>query len=444
MTSQIIPFNLEAEIACLGSILLKNSTADTVFAHINPEDFYDGRNKLIAETIREHVVSGTQQPIDIITLTDELNSRAKLGQAGGNEYISGLIDSVPTTSNVEHYAELIKNKATLRKLIESGNQIIGMARDSELSVEQALDKAQQAVFDIDKKNYNEYDNITNVLKATVNKLEQNYHGGGKSDIIKTGFRDLDELLGGLHKGNLIVIGGRPSMGKTALAVNIMENIAIRREETQAVGYFSMEMSKEELCIRLLCSQARIPSDKFRKDTLADNDWPRLIEAADRIYKTPVYLDETSNLSLAELTTKARKMVKQENVKLIIVDYLQLMETPNLGIPREQFISSLSRGLKRLARQLEIPIIALTQLNRTPDKRDDKRPFLSDIRESGAIEQDADIVCLVHRQSVYEPDNEEVQNRAEIMIAKNRHGEIKPVTMTFLGAFTRFENFEPDE
>jgi len=434
-----IPYNLEAETACLGSILMKNNLADLVFTKINNNDFFDGRNKIIAETISNHLKKNVHEPIDIITLTDELKASNKLHQAGGVEYISNIIDSIPTTSNAEYYAEMVKEKSILRQVIECGNQIIAFGHDSEISVSETLDRSQQLLFNITRSHYSDYKKLKFVLEDAINKLEANYKNKGKSIGIESGFRDFDNMIGGFHGSNLIVIGGRTATGKSALAINIMENIAIRSDEKTGVGFFTLEMSKAEVCMRILCSQARIPSEKFLKNTLVEGDWSRIVNAANNMVDAPIFIDDTPSLSLYELSTKVRRMVK-EDVRLIIVDYLQLMGPYDTKIPREQHIASISKGLKRLARELDIPVIALTQLNRLPETRDNKRPFLSDIRESGSIEQDADIVCFIHHQSIYEPDNEEYKNKAEIIVAKNRHGKTGKIDMSFFGPYTRFENF----
>lgn len=435
-----LPYNLEAEVACLGSVLMKNSVAESIFSKIEPNDFYDGRNKIIAEYIQDHINKASQAPIDIISLTDRLKESDKITNAGGIEYISNIIDSVPTTSNAEHYADIVKGKAVLRQIIECGNSIIGYANDNELSVPEALDRSQKELFNISKTNTQDYLPLKAILEDTINTIETNYKNKGTAIGIETGFTDIDNKVGGFHNSNLIIIGGRPAMGKTAFIISVAENIAIKAQNRVGVGIFSLEMSKHELCLRILCSQSRIPSEAFRKNTLSESDWPRLFNAANNMSDAPIFIDDTPSLGLYEISSKARKMV-QEGAKLIIVDYLQLMGSHESNVPREQHIASISRGLKRLAKELEIPVIALTQLNRGSDKRDDKKPFLSDIRESGSIEQDADQVIFIHRQEVYEPEKEEFKNKAEIIIAKNRHGQVGIVEMFFHGAFTRFENLE---
>lgn len=434
------PYSQEAEVACLGSILLKNSLIDDVFAIVTPQDFYDGRHQIIAGGVFEHRSKRGQEPIDIVTLTNQLKAVESLLDAGGAEYLSALISLVPTTTNAEYYARIVSDKSLLRKIIDAGNDIIAYALKEEAEVHQTLNEAQQRLFSIVKEKYQDFESFNTVLKNAFDTIQKHYNDKGSAIGIETGFRKLDELLAGLHSSNLVIIGGRPSMGKTALALSIVQNIAIDRKDKTGVGIFSLEMSKYELCLRLLCAESKIPMGKLRKNALIESDWPKLIAGAEKMHKAPIYIDDSPGLTMLELFSKARRMV-QLGVKLIVVDYLQLLsgqESQN-NQSREQFISSVSRGLKMLAKELDIPILALTQLNRSSESRTDRRPILSDIRESGSIEQDADIVCFVHRPSVYEPDKEELKNEAEIIVGKNRHGKTGIVSLYFHDDYPRFEN-----
>lgn len=438
------PYNREAETACLGSVLLKNSLIDDVFSVVMPQDFYDGRHQIIAEGIFEHRSKKGGEPIDIVTLSSQLKASDQLLEIGGAEYLSSLISLVPTTSNAEYYAQIVSDKSLLRKIIDAGNDIIADALKEDAEVHQTLDSAQQRLFGIIKEKYQDFEDFNTVLKNAFDTIQKHYNDKGSAIGIETGYKKLDDLLAGLHPTNLMVIGGRPSMGKTALALSIIQNISIDRQEKIGVGIFSLEMSKYELCLRLLCAESKIPMEKLRKNVLKDFDWPKLIAGAEKMHKAPIYIDDSPGLTMLELCSKARRMV-QLGVKLIVVDYLQLLsgqETQN-NISREQFISGVSRGLKMLAKELDIPILALTQLNRSNESRTDKRPLLSDIRESGSIEQDADIVCFVHRQSVYEPEKEELKNEAEIIVGKNRHGKTGMASLYFHGDYPRFENLSED-
>jgi len=434
---ETIPHSPEAEAACIGSILLKNNLIDDVFTQIKPDDFFDGRNRIIADIIINRNETHSQEPIDIITLQTLLEKSKKLDSAGGISYINKLIDGVPTTANALHYAQIIKEKSQLRKLIDAGYSIVSYGTSANLNAEDALDKAQTDLFNLSKNRYSDYCTFKSALKDTIDKIEKNYKKKGHIGI-PSGYRELDDKISGFHESNLIILGGRPSMGKTALALSLVQNIAINRHEKTGVGIFSLEMTRIEICSRILCAESRIPQDKIRKNAIIESDWPKLLKAMDKLINAPIFIDDTPGLTLHEIMSKARRMY-HEGCRIFIIDYLQIMDSSNPNIPREQFIASVSRGLKQLARELAVPIIALTQLNRSSETRTDKRPILSDIRESGSIEQDADIVMFIHRPAYYEPEREEIQNDAELIIAKNRHGQTGPAHLFYDGQFTRFDN-----
>lgn len=446
LSDQKIPFNLEAETACLGAILLKNSVADEVFSKITAADFYDGRNRTIAEAISHHLGERRGMPVDLVTLTHSLRAEGMLERAGGVAYVTGLVDQVPTASNASHYAEIVREKSLLRRLIRCGQDIVGYATGTEFQVEEALEKSQQSLFELIKNEYADYGNLRTILKDTIDTVEKNYKNKGKAIGIETGFRDLDHFISGLHPSNFVIIGGRPGMGKTALVLSLIQNTSIHREEKVGVGIFSLEMSRMELCLRMLCAESRIPLTKFRKNALIESDWPKLFQGAERMHMAPIFIDDNAGLTIHELTAKARRMY-QEGVRLIIVDYIQLMgsASQNSFMPREQFIASVSRSLKQLARELDIPIIGLTQLNRSSEARPgaEREPRLSDIRESGALEQDADIVLFIHRNTGGE-EAAETQNLVDIIVAKNRHGERGKLQLFFNAAYTRFENYARGE
>ena len=432
-------------MACLGSILLKNSLIDNIFSRVSADEFYDGRNRSIARLIHEHREKRGHEPIDSLTLTDRLRMGNKLQEVGGAEYISGLIANVPTTSNAEHYAKIIHEKSILRRIIEGSYATVDEACDEQKEVGDIMDRAQQRLFEIVREEYRDFKDFYTILKESFQVIEEIHKNRGKSIGVETGFTKLDDVITGFQPSNLIIIGGRPSMGKTAFALSIVQNISIRGSEPIPVGFFSLEMSHYELCLRLLSAESEVPMEKIRKGALIDTDWPLLIQAANHMRETPIYIDDSPNLTMLELAAKARQMVKL-GVRLIVLDYLQLIggQEANRNYSREQFISSISRGLKMLAKELNIPIVAISQLSRAPEQRGEHRPQLSDLRESGAIEQDADIVCFVHRQWVYEESKdeprEEIRNKGEVIVKKNRQGRTGKVTLYFHDAYPRFDNF----
>jgi replicative DNA helicase len=439
LTGQKIPYNLEAELACLGAILLKNDLAETLFGIISPEDFYNGRNRVIAETILRIRTERANLPVDLITLTDYLKNENKLSQAGGIEYISQILDAVPTTANAERYAEIVRDKALQRKLSECGREIVALSGSADVTVAQALDSSQQLLFNLETKRNSDFEVMGDILRKTIDQVEENYRNKGRAVGIPTGFRDLDRIIGGFQESNLIIIGARPGIGKTSFALSIVENISIHREEKIPVGIFSLEMTRNELCLRVLCAESRVPSEKVLRNQLHESDWPRLIQGAEKMLDAPIYIDDSSGISLYELTAKARRMRQRYKVELVIVDYLQLMASSGSNqMQRQEFVASLSRGLKQLARDLKIPVIALTQLNRNLETRGagEKEPKLADIRESGAIEQDADLVIFLHK-----PDGEEdeMKNHRDVIVAKNRHGQTSKFSLFFNAGLTRFEN-----
>ena len=446
-SKEATPFSLEAETACLGAVLLKNNLFDGIFAKVEPSYFYDGRNKIIAETILSIRKKRGQEPIDLVTLINELKTNKQLSAVGGTEYVSNLIDTVPTTTNSEQYATIVREKALLRQISDCGHAIISLAKRGDLDANKVLDQAQEAIFNIAKSQYSDFLDFKTAVHKTFEELQEHYNNTGRSIGIESEFKRLDDVLAGMHPSNLIIIGGRPAMGKTAFVLSVLENIAIskREKERVPVGFFSLEMSHQELCTRILCAKARLPTEKLRKNALSESDFPKLMNAAENMYNAPVYIDDTPGLNILEIASKARRMVDL-GVKLIVIDYLQLIggEESSRYTAREQFISYISRSLKKLARSLKIPIIGLTQLNRANESRTDKRPLLSDIRESGAIEQDADVVCFIHRESYYQRDNEELKNQAEVIVAKNRHGRTDTVKLLFHGHYPRFDNLSEDD
>lgn len=456
-----LPNNTEAELACLGALILKNDLYDNIFPKLDYRDFYDGRNKIIAQALIDYRNGKGDAPFDILTLTEILKKKELLKKAGGGEYISDMIDAVPTTSNIDYYADIIKEKANLRKIIEINRKTIEQAFDNTES-RLLLENALQTLFNLSVLEYQEYEHIKTPLVESIEFLESNFRSGVVSGIL-SGFKELDDIIVGFQKSNLIIIGGRTGMGKTAFALNIVENVSmgdslphyIRNEipltQKYHLGIFSLEMSKSEICMRFIASQTSTTLRALRKAEIPDTKWQALIDFVDKAKNTQIYIDDTPGITIQELASKARKM-KKEGVEIIIIDYLQLINVSDYRIPREQQISMISKQLKNLARELDIPIIALTQLNRSADNRDDKTPRLSDIRESGAIEQDADLVIFI---SEFKSDNKkDEKNEKEdeeefpekdikrITVAKNRHGATGSIRLNYEGKFLRFSDYNP--
>ncbi len=468
-----LPFSKDAEAACLGALLLNNNLFEDVFTKLNPEDFYDGRHKLIAKTLIAFRLEKGDMPLDLITLGEELRKKDLLHRVGGLEYINSLVDSVPSTTNVKDYANIVFEKSLLRKIITIGGETIDEAKQSHFSSE-VLDKCMQKYFALSFEEYKDYEHISNSLKSTIDIIEKNYRDQGYVGI-SSGYKKLDELIVGFQKSNLIIIGGRTGMGKTAFALNMVENMAFvandksNGEDKLGIGFFSLEMSKTEICMRILANQTNISLNEFKNASFKDSKWQSLIQTADRAKKTNILIDDTPGIDIRELSSKARKMVK-DGVDIIFVDYLQLITEQDNQISREQQISSVSKQLKNLARTLNLPIIALTQLNRSADSREDKTPRLSDIRESGAIEQDADLVLFIHRsddkkvivqgtetldEASFDKSSKNLASSSpsttndfyeskfptKIYVSKNRHGPIGEVKLTFIGKYLRFTEDE---
>ena len=437
-----MPHDSAAEMACLGAVLIKNKLIDEIFSSLKADDFYDGRHQIIIKSFLDHRNQQGNIVIDTITLKDILDKKSLLKEAGGLHYITQLIDSVPSISHAGHYASIVKEKSLLRQIMDICEQGKLEAAKSELDTFTILEQVQQRLFDLIKTGYSDYEHIRDVISAGLAKLEDQLKNQGNFMGIPTGYRELDDLIGGLCDGHLIIIGARPSMGKTALAISLLQNMSISpRMKPISAGFFSLEMPKTEIGLRLLAAEAQISGDKFRRGHSIERDWEHIVKAAETIIKAPIYIDDTPNLTINELSAKTRKMV-QEGVQIIFVDYLQLMSHPNETINREQQIATISRRLKGIARELSIPVVALTQLNRATETRPNKIPMLSDIRESGSIEQDADIVCFIHREDYYRPPNEEHNNIATIKVAKNRHGATGDAKLMFHSHYARFDNLAP--
>ena len=435
MIKRLPPHNIEAEAAVLGSILINPESMNKVVELLEPDHFYSPQNKLIYEAV--FTLYNQNKPTDVLSLAEYFRSRNKLDDIGGIEYLSELgLDNV-LSSNVEYYAQIIKENALKRKLVNAGSIIIEeVFKNPEAEV--ALEVAEKTIFDIaQQKSSQDVKLITNLLMETVEQLEFRFNNKGSYTGVPSGYYDLDAMLAGFQKSDLIILAARPSMGKTAFALNIAQNIGI--EQHVPVLIFSLEMSAGQLTQRILCSEAEIDAQRARTGELNEQEWEKIADVMNKLHEAPILIDDSSGVTLSDIRAKARRIkTKYPDLGLIIIDYLQLIEDKTI-MDRNQAISGISRGLKSLARELNVPIISLSQLSRKVEDRTDKRPMLSDLRESGAIEQDADVVMFVHREEYYDKENPELKNKASIIIAKQRNGPVGSVDLLFLGSTTKFKN-----
>ena len=379
------------------------------------------------------------EPIDLITVSEQLKIRGSIDAVGGLEYLTNLVNAVPTTANAKHYAKIVEEKSILRRLIKTSSEIINMGYDETEEVEYILDRAEKGIFDISqKRNSQGFVQIKDVLIETFDRLEELYNNKGNVTGIPTGFVDLDHKTAGLHNSDLVLIAARPAMGKTSFVLNIAQYAAIHSQVPVAI--FSLEMSKEQLVNRMLCCEAMVDAQKMRTGQLEDSDWQKIAKALGPISDAPIYIDDTPGVTSAEIRAKCRRLKLEKDLGLVIIDYLQLMQGRGRSESRQQEISEISRSLKILAKEINVPVIALSQLSRAPEMRSDHRPILSDLRESGAIEQDADIVMFLYRDDYYNPETEK-KNVAEVIVAKHRSGSTGTVELAWLGQYTKFANLE---
>jgi replicative DNA helicase len=438
LTDKLPPQNLEAERACLGSMLLDKEAIEVAIDILTEEDFYSEQHRIIYKTLLE--LYGRSTPVDIVTLTDFLRGSGELDSAGGVAYVSSLLDETPTSANAEYYAKIVEQKSLLRKLIRASSNAISLCYDAEQDAYEVVDEAEKLIFDVtERKGVRGYFPISEVIKDSITAIEKLFHRGDNYTGIPSGFKELDDLTSGFQRSEFIVVAARPSVGKTAFALNIAQNVAI--QQGLKVAVFSLEMSKEALMQRMLCSEARIDSQRLRKGLLRTEEWGPLTTAAGKLSEATIFIDETPGISDMQLRAKARRIQSRHGLDLVIVDYLQLMSSIRKKEGRTQEISEISRSLKALARELSIPVIALSQLSRAVETRGrDKRPILSDLRESGAIEQDADVVIFLYRDELYNPQSDR-EGLAEIIIQKQRNGPTGTIELKFFKEFTRFENYE---
>jgi replicative DNA helicase len=436
------PHSLEAEQSLLGGLMLDQRAWDQVADSVSAEDLYRADHRLIFGAIAALIE--TNQPPDAVTVSEHLQRAGQLEAAGGLPYLARLVEDVPSAANIRAYAKIVRDRAMLRQLIEIGGDIAASANATEgLSVAEIVDLAEQRVFEIADRGQRRgsgFVQLKQILPKTIDRLDFLSHSTSDITGISTGFGDMDKMTAGLQRGELIIIAGRPSMGKTTLAVNIAENAAIGTQTPTAI--FSMEMSAEQLSFRMLGSIGRVNQTRLRTGKLSEEDWSRIDSAVSMMSNAPIYIDDSGALTPTEVRARARRLKREHGLGLIVLDYLQLMQVSGTTENRATEISEISRSLKALAKELDVPVIALSQLNRSVEQRQDKKPVMSDLRESGAIEQDADLIVFIYREEVYEPETPR-KGIADIIIAKQRNGPVGEFHLTFLGEFTKFENLVPD-
>lgn len=441
LTKEILPpQNTEAEMAVLGSMLIDENAIGVAIEALDKNSFYKDYHQKIYDVILS--LYNDNRAIDLITLTDELKRTGMLDKIGGVSYLTEMANSVPTAANIGHYVAIVKEKFILRSLITNCTKIIQSSYQSEGNVSELVDEAEKLIFEVsDNRQRGSFLALKEIIKDSIETIDRLYQNKAHVTGIPTGFIDFDLKTAGLQSSDLIVIAGRPSMGKSALALSMAEYAGVVARIP--IAMFSLEMSKEQLCQRMLCSHAKVDANKVRTGYLVASDWPRLTAAAGKLSEAPIFVDDTPAISVMELRAKARRLKANHDIKMIIVDYLQLMRGSGYVESRQQEISDISRSLKALARELNIAVVAISQLSRAVESRTDHRPQLSDLRESGAIEQDADVVVLILREEYYSPTPEN-EGIAEIMIAKQRNGPVGSFKLAFLKEFTRFENIARTE
>ena len=435
LIERVPPQNIEAEQAVLGAMLIGKEAIARVTELLKGGDFYREAHRLIFEAMLD--LYNRNEAVDMITVIELLKREDNLEKVGGIAYVTSLANSVPTAANVHYHAKIVEEKALLRQLIQTSTKIAALGYEGSEEVSQIVDQAEKMILEVSNRRIGgDFTPIKSIVLDAFGKIEQLYESRGGITGLATGFKDLDRLTSGLQKSDLILVAARPSMGKTAFTLNIASNVAIR--EKKAVAFFSLEMSKEQLVQRMLCAEASIDSQKLRIGELEDDDWTKLINAADRLSGAPIFIDDTAGISVLEMRSKARRLKVEHDLSLIIIDYLQLMQGSGGkgGENRQQEISEISRSLKGLARELGVPVVALSQLSRSVESRQVKKPMLSDLRESGSLEQDADIVAFLYREDYYNPDTEN-KNITEIIVAKHRNGPVDSVQLFFHKQFTRF-------
>ncbi|MBP6342549.1 MAG: replicative DNA helicase [Candidatus Omnitrophica bacterium] len=434
---RVPPQNTEAERAVLGAMMIDDEAIGVAIEHIDSSYFYETSHQKIFSAIID--LYSNRKNVDFITLSDQLKTQGLMDAVGGASYLSRLVDQVPSAANIRHYANIVKEKGVQRKLIKNATEIISRSYEKGVNVEELVDSAEQLIFEIaTARQKQEAAHIKDILKETMEVIDNLYRKKQSVTGVPTGFSKFDEMTSGLQKSDLIIVAARPSMGKSAFAASIAEHAAI--DQKIPVAFFSLEMSKESLVQRMLCSQAGVDAHRVRTGFLSPSEWPMLTKAASKLSNVPFFIDDTPAISVLELRAKARRLKASHNIQLLVLDYLQLMRGSSRSESRQQEISEISRSLKALARELQLPIIAISQLSRAVESRTDHRPQLSDLRESGAIEQDADVVVLLMREEYYTPTDEN-RGIADIIIAKQRNGPVGTVKLKFFKEFVKFANLE---
>ncbi|OGW39281.1 MAG: replicative DNA helicase [Nitrospirae bacterium RBG_13_39_12] len=434
---RVPPQNIEAEQSILGAVLIDNEALPKALEIIDPEDFYKQSNRKIFYTMTE--LFERSEPIDLVTLSEHLKKNDQMEAVGGISYLSSLVNMVPTAANVRYHSKIVREKAILRGLLRSATEIASRVYEDNFDAEDLVDYAEKSIFEIsDKRIKATFVTLKDVIKDSFQMIENLYDKKETVTGVPSGYKDLDELTTGFQKGDLIVIGGRPSMGKTAFALNIAQHVGVELKEPVAI--FSLEMAKEQLALRMLCAEAMVNSNSIRKGFIKKEDWHKLTSAASNLTGAPIFIDDSSSITVLELRAKARRLKMEHGLSLVIVDYLQLMRGKGSFERREQEISDISRSLKALAKELSVPVIAVSQLNRSVEQRRPPKPILADLRESGAIEQDADVILFLYRDEIYNKDNQAVKGLAEVDIAKQRNGPAgETIKLTFMSKCTRFMN-----
>jgi len=437
--NKIPPQNLEAERSVIGAVLIDNKIFDQIIDFLSPQDFYKDSHRLIFKTFLE--LYKEREPIDIITVTEYLKRNNLLEKVGGASYLTEIIEEVPTSANAIYYAKIVKDKSILRELINTSTKIIEECYNEPDNLDEFLDRVEKRFFEISENRYTTtFFDLTSIIAEAVGTIEKLYETKSIVSGIPSGFIDLDRKLNGFHPSDLIIVAGRPSMGKTAFCLNIAHHVAVVKKIP--VAFFSLEMSKEQLGFRLLSQESKIPSHQLRNGLIAKEQWRLITEAAGNLSEGKLFIDDTPAMSILEIRSKARRLKAQENIQMVIVDYLQLVRGFEDRDSREREISEISRALKNLARELNIPVIALSQLNRAVEQRANKRPQLADLRESGAIEQDADVILFIYRDEIYNKDTKD-KGIAEIIIGKHRNGPTGTVLLKFNSDTTTFSNLAPE-
>jgi replicative DNA helicase len=432
------PHDVAAEQCVLGGMLLSKDAISDVIEVIRPSDHYRPAHQIVHEAILDLYARG--EPADAIMVANELTRRGDLPRIGGAPYLHTLIASVPTAANAGYYARIVRERAILRRLVEAGTRIVQMGYTGDADADDLVDRAQAEVYAVtDRRIAEDYHSLSEIMPSALDEIESIGSRGGQMTGVPTGFADLDALTNGLHPGQMVVVAARPAVGKSALALDFARSATIRHDLPTVL--FSLEMGRNEITMRLLAAEAKVPMNLMRTGQLSDDDWARLAKRMSEVVDAPLFIDDSPNMSLMEIRAKCRRLKQRHDLKMVIIDYLQLMSSPKRVENRQQEVSEMSRSLKLLAKELEVPVVALSQLNRGPEQRQDKKPMLSDLRESGSIEQDADVVILLHREDAYERESPRA-GEADLIVAKHRNGPTATVTVAFQGHYSRFVDMAP--